>query len=243
MYYTYVWNGDVIQMSFWSWIGLADKSEILALQSEMSILREENRTLFEQNNQLIEKMQDANKRSLNIVIKEITNNRERTEEIIQNTNERIEYLVKSSIDFKREIMSSNKQIDIVINECIRSLNEIKHIVGENSDTIQQVFNSECGNIRDKLELISEKLLEDMNIKFAMCSTENNDILMKIEKYEEVITKVDELISISKNTQQRTDSIDDVQETLIALSEYVKYMWTITKAIWVDSVLSDIDTSI
>ena len=171
MYITYTQNGDVNLMSFWSWIGLADKQELVALQSEISALRNENKSLQEQNQKLIETLEKTNKKYMDTIINELTNNSRKTNEQIQDTNGSIK-LLASAI--------SNSQKDI------------------------------------------------FNISSSMK-----------ERGEQIV----QLLSISKELDKKADNMEDIQENIQLLAESTKYMWSIMKAIWVDSVLSDIDSII
>ena len=158
-------------MSFWSWIGLADKQELVALQSEISALRNENKSLQEQNQKLIETLEKTNKKYMDTIINELTNNNRKTNEQIQDTNGSIK-LLASTI--------SNSQKDI------------------------------------------------FNISSSMK-----------ERGEQIV----QLLSISKELDKKADNMEDIQENIQLLAESTKYMWSIMKAIWVDSVLSDIDSII
>lgn len=53
------------------------------------------------------------------------------------------------------------------------------------------------------------------------------------------SQIKNLLSITKDINENTDK---TQESLSSLSESVKYLWTIMKAVWVDSMLSDIEST-
>ena len=55
----------------------------------------------------------------------------------------------------------------------------------------------------------------------------------MKKSEEQMNK---LVSLSKQLDKKTENMEEIQEKLSGLSE-----WSIMKAVWVDSVLSDIDS--
>ena len=134
-------------------------------------MRNENKSLQEQNQKLIETLEKTNKKYMDTIINELTNNSRKTNEQIQDTNGSIK-LLASTI--------SNSQKDI------------------------------------------------FNISSSMK-----------ERGEQIV----QLLSISKELDKKADNMEDIQENIQLLAESTKYMWSIMKAIWVDSVLSDIDSII
>ena len=60
-------------MSFWSFIGLADKKEIAKLQSEIAVMTEENRLLREDNKNLLQLVSEKNAECIEIMTQQHQN--------------------------------------------------------------------------------------------------------------------------------------------------------------------------
>ena len=161
-------------MSFWSWIGLADKKEISLLQSEMSFLREENKVLQEQNRRLFEYIEENGRKNRDIIVGEISNIREQNEKY------------------------------------------------------RQLFQAGCNDIQDKIGGTEKSVLEKLQTNSDVTTKENSAVL-------------DGIAAVSKLLDEKMDNMDTFREDLSSLAESVKYLWTIMKAVWVDSVLSDMDS--
>lgn len=257
-------------MSVWSWIGLADRREILALQSEISTLIEENKAFQEQNRRLFENLERTSKNNFDIIIREIQNNGKLTNNYIRTAKGCIEDAVSSAIASSEEHISLHKHTDAQILECIRINNENAHTMEARSEEICCKLKTECLDISEKNVAIRKEIVEELHKNSELRAKGDDAILCKIAEYAERIgqalsglqeqmdkvqerilssnliikeseKQIDKLVSISKKIEHSTNNLEEVQEQLLSLAESVKYLWTITKAIWVDSVLADIDS--
>ena len=257
-------------MSFWTLIGLADRKEILALQSEISILIEENKTLQEQQRRLFENLERANKNNFDVIISEIKENNKSTNDCIQTVKEALEDAVSSVIASEDEHITLHKHTDAHIQELNKINHENAHAIKELGKEMCSSFKIECSRISEKVFTIKKEIVEEIQKNAEISANSYSSISCQIsECTEEIVrflsrlheqmdasndralsnslfmnegkTQIDSLISISKKIQARTDNLDEVQEQLLSLAESLKHLWTITKAIWVDSVLSDIDS--
>ena len=231
-------------MSFWSWLGMADRKDILALESEISSLRKENKTFQEQNCKLLKDIEEANKKNVDVYINKSLKDRKQFEDFIYDTKNYLEQLVVSAEDSRKDIANLTKQINTQISQCIRILNETNGIVSEMGDVIQQVLKSETNDIREQIDVIRKNAegIESILLKVQEQTDKSYEYILKnnqfMKKSEEQMNK---LVSLSKQLDKKTENIEEIQEKLSGLSEYITYLWSIMKAVWVDSVLSDIDS--
>ena len=229
-------------MSFWSWIGLADKKEISLLQSEMSFLREENKVLQEQNRRLFEYIEENGRKNRDIIVGEISNIREQNEKYRQlfqagcnDIQDKIGGTEKSVLE-KLQTNSdvTTKENNTVLDGIAGVSKLLDDIVGEISnireqnEKYRQLFQAGCNDIQDKIGGTEKSVLEKLQTNSDVTTKENSAVL-------------DGIAAVSKLLDEKMDNMDTFREDLSSLAESVKYLWTIMKAVWVDSVLSDMDS--
>ena len=229
-------------MSFWSWIGLADKKEISLLQSEMSFLREENKVLQEQNRRLFEYIEENGRKNRDIIVGEISNIREQNEKYRQlfqagcnDIQDKIDGTEKSVLE-KLQTNSdvTTKENNTVLDGIAGVSKLLDDIVGEISnireqnEKYRQLFQAGCNDIQDKIDGTEKSVLEKLQTNSDVTTKENSAVL-------------DGIAAVSKLLDEKMDNMDTFREDLSSLAESVKYLWTIMKAVWVDSVLSDMDS--
>ena len=151
-------------MSFWSWIGLPDKKDMIELKSEINSLKEENKTYAEMNDQLIRLAGDINKKC-DMISEELSDTRTQMNTFIDDINSEFRTLHTDITEIRDTI-------------CLRT-----------SD-----FNKQLSSGMDRI---------------------NSSI----------------------------STINDIDSELKSLTEYVNCLWSATKALWVDSLISDLDDSI
>lgn len=176
-------------MSFWSWIGLADKKQLLSLNEDVQILKNDNLALQEQNSKLIE------------------------------------LLAANMTDLHRLI--ENKS------------DEGKQNIDRHFEAMQAGIESILENIQSL-----KKRLEEINGNVTQKSTELSTEIASVKETEDRIkhTAIEELDELKKQIAdiEKTLSKDEIKEKLTTISESVQELWRIIKAIWVDSVLDDIE---
>lgn len=378
MYYTYVRNGDVRFMGFWSWLGLTEKRDVMTLQSEINLLRKDNEEFHKQNLEMQKELKEIYKCNSDTVINEIMLNRKQSEILFQNTNGCLEHLMTLLTEIQKESETVSGQMNKKIEECIKLLGENKNLISEHNEKVLNAFKSECDNLCDKIDDIKSEIITNVQVNSELNTKENTSILEGIVKYSSEIEKlvlecqkslenslnnilingelikekgnqldrkiddsinimvsnndngnkqyekllqmfksesdslccklteiknnaieklqensevntkentivlneitkcageiemmlteckkcmelsqdgilyngqlmkanesqISNLLSITKDINENTDSMDEIQECLSSLSESVKYLWTIMKAVWVDSMLSDIES--
>lgn len=257
-------------MNFWSFLGLVDKNEILRLDSKINSLKDENELLHQQNYKLLKDMEQNQKINNANVISEISNNREQMKVLLQNNNNCIEQLVDIITGFQEKSILSHVHIVEQIKECIDMLNTNKSVIDKQSNEIKKIVESEGGRNRRQIEERNEEVLETINSCSQMNAQEKVKTLKEIKKYFDDINssldkiqeymnlsytylsddselikdnkkKMEEILSLSQKINKKTENVNDIQEYLMLLSESINYLGTITKAVWVDSILTDIDS--
>ena len=116
----------------------------------------------------------------------------------------------------------------------------------NKDIVSKIDSYSKDSITERKQMLDEikkysesveSILEDINKKIEDVSiyTLNNN-----ESISENGTKINNLLSVTKDVSNKTKAIGDIQDKLSSVSESMNYLWTIMKAVWVDSILSDYD---
>lgn len=256
-------------MSFWSWFGLVDRNEIARLDSIINSLKDENKLFHQQSHKLLEDLEQNQNVNKDSVISEISNNREQVKILVQNNNDCIEQLVTIVAGLQEKSMLSQEDISEQIKECIEMLNTNNIVINEQSDKIQKVVKYECDRNREQIESEKVEVLEMIKSSSQILVQEKMNSLKEIRKYFDEINsllnrvqeymemsctyisednkllkdsnrKMIELHSVSQRINEKTDNMEEIQEYLKVLSESVNHLWSITKAVWVDSILTDVD---
>lgn len=270
MYYKYVRNGDVRFMGFWSWLGLPEKSDVMSLQSEINLLRKDNEEFYKHNLEMQKELGETYSQKCDTVINEILLNRKQLDLLFQNTNSCIEHLMTLLTENQKESKIVSGQMNEKIEECIKLLAENKNLISKHDEKALDAFKSEsdslCCEIIELKNNALEKLQEntDVNAKenaivlneITRCAGEIELMLAECQKCIEMsqdgILKNSQLLkgnenqmknvlSIASDIKENTNNMDETQKSLSSLSESVKYLWTIMKTVWVDSMLSDIES--
>ena len=242
-------------MGFWSRIGLADKSEILELQSAINTLNEENKALQEQNHRLLERIEESSGKNLDIIVNEISNIRKHTESVFSNTDKQISELSSKLLDLQEKSEKIGMKINTQTEQYMQLFKENKGSINQFFNEIQEVIKANNKVLGENLEKNKTLILEKLQINSELSINEKNEMLSEISNCKEEITEVlfkvcgqmsdsyqHILINeLSKVLEQKADGIAELQENLSSLGESMKYLWTIMKAVWVDSVLNDIDS--
>ena len=250
-------------MSFWSLIGLADKNSITSLREEVQSLREENRILQEELSSLAKSIEMISKNNLDVIITAIDENRKK-EEMADNNN--MELLKNLILNLQKDVLSSNSHISGNVDEIVRLLYENNSYIKNMSEEIHILIKTSCTDICSKLEVVKTSISD-----VVISNTTSEEKLLKellrcIEQSEQIISDISsELNNAHTNVLDNkhlleegkrlsdcqlkmlnkistdADNIGDIQENIVSLSESVKYLWSIMKAVWVDSLLTEIDS--
>lgn len=168
--------------------------------------------LKEKGNQLDKKIDDI----INIMVSNHDNGNKQYEKLLQMFKTESDSLCCKLIELKNNALEKlQENSDVNAKENAIVLNEITRCAGE-----IELMLTECQKCID----------------ISRDGIFNNSQLIKGNE-----SQINNLLSIAKGINENTDNMDEIQESLSSLSESVKYLWTIMKAVWVDSMLSDIES--
>lgn len=138
----------------------------------------------------------------------------------------------SSILANGELIKENEnQLTKKIDEKNKVMDLINDTDAKRYDELLKLLKSESDNLCCKLSEINNNAMEKLQ--------ETSEVT--IREYSTVIKEIKNLFTITESISRNTDNVNEFHETLSSLAESVKYLWTIMKAVWVDSVLSEIDS--
>ena len=256
-------------MGFWSWIGLADRKDILSLQSEIVCLREENKLYHEENCKLINEIQKANENNFDKFNDYITSENKIIDEKMCAMRDILIKIENSLLNAKEEIIDLNKSVINQIELCKKILENSNQAMHEYKDSLNNKLETEFVKLSRKIESEKQEINENINkgivtltkgdekitneiIKTMSCikkglgdlknqiSEKNNSIENASLLLIDIKNRIDELNDLSQQIGHKTNDINKIQENILAVAGTMKDLWVIMKAIWVDSVLSDID---
>ena len=232
-------------MSFWTKIGLADSNSIIELQKEVASLREENATIVEQNKVLLEELIESRTKEM---MKMFNANAENHLKKLQTSTLEIKNTVdafeKNVLEFNtnsfNEVKSWNESVLGAIKDCNTEIagkfkyvidaqerNRAKHMA--NFDELRPyVLQS-----NDTISKIIDVARQNQEILNAHASNVKGSFVNEAQK-------LDTLLVHSKEIEEQISDIETIGAEIALLNEAVKNLWAIMKAVWVDSLLSEID---
>lgn len=254
-------------MSFWSWIGLADKNTVQELKDEIKELQKENRKFQEQNQTMIES-----------VLNNCTNNYEKINYAICETGNKLEVEVKeiqSNVNMiSQAIDQINKKIEgissQVSNEHIKQIDEMKslqdltkkmgdnlsEILSDQSKAIKEEYASITSSlidngltmetnrqiVLDRIQSIEKNISDGMSLIEGYSSLSQNTLNDNNAQMSVCIKQIEKNLRISSDLYENTNNLNELQKSIDVVADSIKNLWTITKALWVDRVLTDIDSA-
>lgn len=257
-------------MGFWSWIGLADKKRVSELQLSINSLIQENQLLREDNTKLLNYFAEAKDNYLEEILQKIEASNSSILESIQITNSGIKNITESIRIAQKEVGElkslQNSQYGALIEKIVTFQQNVINLNERIRNQIKLGYDDIKGDSEEKKKIILERLQanndvsldnsERLSAEIRKYDTELGDILCKIneqneEVYQNVCSinevlnnnsiKIEKIEDVSINMKNKTDTITEIQSKLVALADSVQNLWTIMKVIWVDSVLSDLDS--
>ena len=257
-------------MSFWSWIGLADKKEIIELQLSINSLIEENRYLREDNAKLLNHIAEVKDKCLEEILQKLEAGKNSISESIQITNSGIENLAEYIKIVQKEVEElkylQNSQYGGLIEKMVDFQQNAVNLNEKIRDQIRLEHDDIRGDLEEKEKIILQRLQANNDIYLAnderlsaeirKYDAELRDILLVIkeqndEEHQNVCSvnevlnsnsiKMEKIEDASVYMKNKMDSITEIQSKVIMLADSVQNLWTLMKAIWVDSVLSDLDS--
>lgn len=257
-------------MSFWSFIGLVGKKEFSELQSNVSSLIEENRLLREDNKRLFQLITDANDKCVEKMTQQLQNEQAVLNGLILDVRSDIGQVVekieiaksvleefKSSYDIKHEETVNN--ITIYQQRVFDSISKLDNEVKSICDEMQQILGRNTGEIVEHIHSAQEmcianikSILENINKCDSRVMTNLEEMREQNEKDIQHIHRIKEILDDNsnillnaadkfENIDKQTESVEEIYRSVVSLSESVQNLWMIMKLVWVDSILSDIDS--
>lgn len=250
-------------MSIWSRFGLMDKEDVFALKTEIALLRKENEVFREENSRLLENMKMAYEAKLDMLMSETFYMKEQNEKRFSMNEKQFEELSSSAFEISLQL---NQKID----KCIGILEQSNQSANKLADEKGDVLKMECADIKKMTKEFRIQVAETAQQNTELLITEKNIAVNKGEKHMEGIEtllnhlqkqicelnqcalqnnqlvdesdkKVDKIVDLSEKTEEKVKGMDELQEDLFALAESVKNLWSIMKAVWVDSLLEDMNS--
>lgn len=260
-------------MSFWSLIGLPDKRIVSGLQEEIRLLRDENKLLQEKNRDLLEKIIDErHKNVIDMFTKGQESSEAYIHELNSSINELFEKVTGSISNVLMKISEINGLLNSLSNENMSLIKTLNNETKETTDKILAKVHEHCVDTNRECDVIKDKINEAVSLNSKNGCEYKNEMMENItNQFSDVIELVNsmqgyiieenrkiavcedittengnylkKLIANSEQIQNKTKELSSIREDVSILSESVQNLWTIMKAIWVDSVLSDLDNSI
>lgn len=231
-------------MGFWSWIGLAEKKGITELKSSVDLLIEENQLLREENKKLFEYITDSKNKCVDDIMQQLRCEREAVYDSLKVTCSEIQGLtetidcIQSKIDELK--MLQNTSYDEIV-KSQKKFEDNKNVIAESFRIHQEMYLSSSENILEEMKKYDTELMNCL----SRIQKQNDKIILDVLADKDLLSsnsvRLADIAKLSGNIDRKADSIEKIHSKVALLAESVQNLWTIMKAIWVDSVLSDIDS--
>lgn len=257
-------------MSFWSFIGLVGKKEFSELQSNVSSLIEENRLLREDNKRLFQLITDVNDKCVEKMTHQLQNEQEVLTGSILDVRSDIEKLVETLGTTHRELEELISSYDTKYDDIVNSISNYQQRVFDSISKLDKEVKGICDEMQKLLGLNTGEIVENIhsaqesciaNIKSILEKINNNDssVMANLEEMREQdektvqhILKIKEILNDNagrllnvvdkfEDIDKQTESVEEIHSTVVTLAESVQNLWMIMKLVWVDSLISDIDS--
>lgn len=257
-------------MSFWSFIGLVGEKEFSELQSNVSSLLEENRLLREDNKRLFQLITDVNDKCVEKMTQQLQNEQEVLTGSILDVRSDIEKLLETLGTTHRELGELISSYDTKYDDIVNRISNHQQRVCDSISKLDREVKGICDEIQKLLGLNTGKIIENIHGAQELCIANVKSILEKInnidssvmvnlekmreqdEKTVQYILKIKEnlndnagrllnVVDKFENIDKQTESVEEIHSTVVTLAESVQNLWAIMKLVWVDSLISDIDS--
>lgn len=257
-------------MSFWSFIGLVGKKEFSELQSNVSSLIEENRLLREDNKRLFQLITDVNDKCVEKMTQQLQNEQEVLTGSILDVRSDIEKLVETLGITHRELEELISSYDTKYDDIVNSISNYQQRVFDSISKLDKEVKGICDEMQKLLGLNTGEIVENIHSAQELCIANIKSILEKInnidssvmvnleemreqdEKTVQHILKIKEILNDNagrllnvvdkfEDIDKQTELVEEIHSTVVTLAESVQNLWMIMKLVWVDSLISDIDS--
>lgn len=219
-------------MSFWSWIGLVEKKDVIELQSNINTLIEQNQQLREDNKKICECVGAVKDKCLEEITQQFNMEYNRINKMFQNTDTQINNLKEVIEQIQERINEINEFQNTYYSDELKYISNLHNSTDEMFSKLQNMITDE-GNR-------SKKILEEKNM----------NIIDSIQKYQNIyVENTEKLLEemrkdntyIEKDLNEKNSSLIEMKNQMNVLGDSIQNLWTATKLIWADSVLSDLDS--
>lgn len=265
MYYSDIRNGVVLNMSFWSMIGLADKKEINRLQDSLDSLIEENKLLRKDNAKLYNYLSEVRENLFEEIAIKTDHMQDRLSSFADETNSQIHRLSTHIEKSQNEIDKTFRcQVQELFEEISKCQLSIETMSGKLEKQIMSCNDDIMTNSKSHKDMLLDRMLDLNNLSmennkkiyaelskhgieldsslqslYDMQKSISSDICKVNEMLEEDEGEIKRISEIANSVESKTNSLPELEQQTRLLAESLHNLWTINKAIWVDSVLSDL----
>lgn len=227
--------------SFWNKIGLVDRNDFTMLYSEIEKLREDNRLMAEQNHQLIELLINQRCGEIKLLISS------GIESVEKNINEETSFIEKCSVNEINEVV-----------ECGNKINNLERVIGKEGIQIRDSLSSELIKANEAITDASAEIKSDLT---KIIGTQYNELLIIMDRVQNALNDAQQerengTLLLEKEAQQicdligkeilktaKTEELEKILLDMEQVRESLSNLWIVMKAIWVDSLLDDVEKSI
>lgn len=257
-------------MSFWSFIGLVGKREFSELQSNVSTLIEENRLLREDNKRLFQLITDVNDKCVEKMTKQLHDEQEVLIGSILDVRSDIEILRgkfgETHVELQKIISAYDTRSDDIVNVISNSQQRVYASISRLDKEIEGI----CDEMQKLWGVNTGEIVASIHSSQELCISNIKNILERINGFDlNVMANLEEMKQQDERTVQnllklketlndnagrllnvvdkfevideQTESVKEIHSTVVVLAESVQNLWMIMKLVWVDSLISDIDS--
>lgn len=219
-------------MSFWSWIGLVEKKDVIELQSNINTLIEQNQQLREDNKKICECVGAVKDKCLEDITQQFNMEYNRINKMFQNTDTQINNLKE------------------VIEQIQEKINEINELQNTNYRDELKYISDLHNNVDEMFSKLKNMIIEEGDKSKKILEEKNINIIDNIQKYQNMYVENTEKLleemrkdntNIENDLNEKNSSLIEMKNQMNILAESIQNLWTATKLIWVDSLLSDLDS--
>lgn len=228
-------------MSFWTKIGLVDRQTVLDLQEQIRNIQNENKLLIEQNKKLLENLNDQ----ISYKSEELKGDIQLTKSALQDENDKqgakIQELMGDVQKIGDNVSQAYDSLSTDIKSAVQdSMHHAEHIA-EDQNKYHEVI---VEHIKRESETLGGNILVQLiNMKKDIKKDVQNIVNENISKTENTCQKVQEILDKTDGIAEKCSEIERMNTKLSDMNETVSNLCTVTKAVWVDSIIGDIEKSL
>lgn len=257
-------------MSFWSFIGLAGNKEISELQANVSSLIEENRLLREDNYRLFQLITDGNDKCIEKMTQQLQNEQAVLNGSILDVRSDFGEIVENIGLIQRALEEFKSSYDTKHEEIVNGITIYQQRVFDSISKLDMEVKGICDEMQKILGINTREIVEQIHGSQEICIANIKSILENINKYDsrvidnlkemreqdekniQHIHRIREMLDDNasmllntadkfENIDKQTESVEEIHNSVVSLTDFTQNLWMIMKLVWVDSLLSDLDS--